>query len=62
VVGEKLTRLVERATLDNLPLIIISASGGGARMHEGILSLMQNGQGLGALARYDRAGGLFSRF
>ena len=41
VVGEKLTRLVERATEQNLPLIIISGSGGGARMHEGILSLMQ---------------------
>ena len=59
VVGEKLTRLIERATLDNLPLIIISASGGGARMHEGILSLMQMAKVSAALARYDRAGGLF---
>ena len=41
VVGERLTRLIERATPQKLPLIIISASGGGARMHEGILSLMQ---------------------
>src|SRR5690606_3524891 len=41
VVGEKLTRLVERATEAKLPLVIISGSGGGARMHEGILSLMQ---------------------
>ena len=41
VVGERLTRLIERATEQDLPLIIISASGGGARMHEGILSLMQ---------------------
>src|SRR5690606_35560559 len=41
VVGEKLTRTIERATEQHLPLIIISASGGGARMHEGILSLMQ---------------------
>ena len=41
VVGERLTRLVERATESRLPLIIISASGGGARMHEGILSLMR---------------------
>lgn len=41
VVGERLTRLIEHATKQNLPLIIISASGGGARMHEGILSLMQ---------------------
>jgi acetyl-CoA carboxylase carboxyl transferase subunit beta len=59
VVGEKLTRLIERATLDSLPLIIISASGGGARMHEGILSLMQMAKVSAALARYDRAGGLF---
>lgn len=59
VVGERLTRLVERATEQNLPLIIISGSGGGARMHEGILSLMQMAKVSAALARYDRAGGLF---
>jgi acetyl-CoA carboxylase carboxyl transferase subunit beta len=59
VVGEKLTRLVERATADRLPLIIISASGGGARMHEGILSLMQMAKISAALARFDQAGGLF---
>jgi acetyl-CoA carboxylase carboxyl transferase subunit beta len=59
VVGEKLTRLIERATADRLPLIIISASGGGARMHEGILSLMQMAKVSAALARYDQAGGLF---
>jgi len=59
VVGERLTRLVERATQENLPLIIISGSGGGARMHEGILSLMQMAKVSAALARYDRAGGLF---
>jgi acetyl-CoA carboxylase carboxyl transferase subunit beta len=59
VVGEKLTRLVERATKQRLPLIIISASGGGARMHEGILSLMQMAKVSAALARYDAAGGLF---
>jgi len=59
VVGEKLTRLVERATEERLPLIIISASGGGARMHEGILSLMQMAKISAALARFDRAGGLF---
>ena len=41
VVGERLTRLAERALEQDLPLIIISGSGGGARMHEGILSLMQ---------------------
>src|SRR6056297_396198 len=59
VVGERLTRLIERATDQNLPLIIISASGGGARMHEGILSLMQMAKVSAALARYDEAGGLF---
>ena len=37
VVGERLTRLAERAREQDLPLIIISGSGGGARMHEGIL-------------------------
>ncbi len=36
VVGERLTRLAERATEQGLPLIIVSGSGGGARMHEGI--------------------------
>jgi acetyl-CoA carboxylase carboxyl transferase subunit beta len=59
VVGEKLTRLIERATTQNLPLIIISASGGGARMHEGILSLMQMAKVSAALANYHEAGGLF---
>ena len=42
-----------------MPLIIISGSGGGARMHEGILSLMQMAKVSAALARYDEAGGLF---
>lgn len=59
VVGERLARLIERATEQHLPLIIISASGGGARMHEGILSLMQMAKVSAALARYDQAGGLF---
>ena len=59
VVGERLTRLVEKATEQDLPLIIISGSGGGARMHEGILSLMQMAKVSAALARYDRKGGLF---
>jgi acetyl-CoA carboxylase carboxyl transferase subunit beta len=59
VVGERLTRLVERSTVERLPLIIISASGGGARMHEGILSLMQMAKVSAALARYAQAGGLF---
>jgi acetyl-CoA carboxylase carboxyl transferase subunit beta len=59
VVGERLTRLVERATEQNLPLIIVSGSGGGARMHEGILSLMQMAKVSAALARYHTAAGLF---
>ena len=59
VVGERLTRLVEHATEQNIALIIISASGGGARMHEGILSLMQMAKVSAALARYHEAGGLF---
>jgi acetyl-CoA carboxylase carboxyl transferase subunit beta len=59
VVGEKLTRATEQATQLGLPLVIISASGGGARMHEGILSLMQMAKVSAALARHDDAGGLF---
>lgn len=59
VVGERLTRLIERATENDLPLIIVSGSGGGARMHEGILSLMQMAKVSAALARYHRAGGLY---
>jgi acetyl-CoA carboxylase carboxyl transferase subunit beta len=59
VVGERLTRLIERATAEKLPLIIISGSGGGARMHEGMLSLMQMAKVSAALARFDQAGGLF---
>src|SRR6476619_951596 len=59
VVGERLARLIERASEERLPLIIVSGSGGGARMHEGILSLMQMAKVSAALARYDRANGLF---
>jgi acetyl-CoA carboxylase carboxyl transferase subunit beta len=59
VVGERLARLIERATEEKLPLIIVSGSGGGARMHEGILSLMQMAKVSAALGRYDQAGGLF---
>ncbi len=59
VVGEKLTRCIERATEQKLPLIIVSGSGGGARMHEGMLSLMQMAKVSAALARFDQSGGLF---
>ncbi len=50
VVGEKLTRATESATKNKLPLIIISGSGGGARMHEGMFSLMQMAKTSAALA------------
>jgi acetyl-CoA carboxylase carboxyl transferase subunit beta len=50
VVGERLTRLIERAIDENLPLIIVSASGG-ARMQESILSLMQMVKTSAALAK-----------
>ncbi len=59
VVGEKLTRAVEEATRLQLPLVFVSGSGGGARMQEGILSLMQMAKVSAALARYDSAGGLY---
>lgn len=59
VVGERLARCIERAADQNLPLIVISGSGGGARMHEGILSLMQMAKVSAALSRYDESGGLF---
>jgi acetyl-CoA carboxylase carboxyl transferase subunit beta len=54
VVGEKLTRLIEGATEKNLPLIIISASGG-ARMYEGMFSLMQMAKTCAALAYHANA-------
>jgi acetyl-CoA carboxylase carboxyl transferase subunit beta len=59
VVGEKLTRAIERATEKKYPLIIVSGSGGGARMYEGMFSLMQMAKTSAALSRYDREGGLF---
>lgn len=54
VVGEVITLAVERATREREPLIVVSASGG-ARMHEGTLSLMQMGKVSAALARLDEA-------
>lgn len=54
VVGEKLTRLIEAATARSLPLIIIAASGG-ARMYEGMFSLMQMAKTCGALAYHAKA-------
>lgn len=58
VVGEKLTRAIELATEEDLPLVIVSCSGG-ARMQESGLSLMQMAKTSAALARFDDQGGLF---
>jgi acetyl-CoA carboxylase carboxyl transferase subunit beta len=54
VVGEKITRAVEIATSDQLPIIIVSASGG-ARMQEGIFSLMQMAKISAALVKHGEA-------
>lgn len=58
VVGETLTRSIEHATDNDLPLIIVSCSGG-ARMQESGLSLMQMAKTSAALAQFDDAGGLY---
>ena len=54
VVGEKITRVIELATKEKIPVVIISASGG-ARMYEGMLSLMQMAKTCGALALHAQA-------
>ncbi len=59
VVGEKLARITEHATANRLPLIIVSGSGGGARMDEGMLSLYQMAKTCAALERHDQAGLLY---
>lgn len=58
VVGEKITRTVERATQEGLPVIIFACSGG-ARMQEGIVSLMQMAKTSAALKRHSDAGFLY---
>lgn len=58
VVGEKVTRLVEHASKQKLPLIIFSASGG-ARMQEGIFSLMQMAKTAAAIERHSQEGLLY---
>lgn len=58
VVGEKITNAVEEAIKRKLPLIIFSASGG-ARMQEGIISLMQMAKTTSALTKLDKAGLLY---
>ena len=57
-VGEKITRAVEHAAAKHLPLIIFSASGG-ARMQEGIFSLMQMAKTSAAIERFSARGGLY---
>ena len=57
VVGEKVTRTVELAAEERLPAVIVSCSGG-ARMHEGMISLMQMAKTSAALSRLDALGGL----
>ena len=56
VVGELLVRLVEAALKEHAPLIIFSGSGGGARMYEGLFSLMQMAKTSAALVKLDEAG------
>ena len=56
VVGERITRVIELATKNKLPVIIVSGSGGGARMYEGVFSLMQMAKTCSALARHHEAG------
>lgn len=56
--GEKLTRLIELATKRNLPVIIFTASGG-ARMQEGVFSLMQMAKISGALKKHSNKGNLY---
>jgi len=54
VVGEKITRAIEAATKNRLPIIIVSGSGGGARMYEGMYSLMQMAKTCAALSYHHR--------
>lgn len=58
VVGEKLCAAVDMAMQEKLPLVVVSCSGG-ARMHEGVVSLGQMAKTSAALAKFDDAGGLF---
>lgn len=58
VVGEKITRAIELSVETDLPLVVVSCSGG-ARMQESALSLMQMSKTSAALAKLDEAGGLF---
>jgi acetyl-CoA carboxylase carboxyl transferase subunit beta len=55
VVGEKITRAIEYATKNKLPMVIVSGSGGGARMYEGLFSLMQMAKTCAALSYHHKA-------
>lgn len=59
VVGERITRVIEYAIKEKLPVVIISGSGGGARMYEGMFSLMQMSKTSAALAKHHEAGLLY---
>lgn len=59
VLGEKIARAAEKAIELKIPLVIVSGSGGGARMQEGCLSLMQMAKTSAALARLRDAGGIY---
>ncbi|HOY08772.1 MAG TPA: acetyl-CoA carboxylase, carboxyltransferase subunit beta [Candidatus Omnitrophota bacterium] len=56
VVGERITRAIEYGTRQQLPVVIVSGSGGGARMYEGLFSLMQMAKTCAALAKHHEAG------
>lgn len=56
VVGERVTRIIEYGTKKRLPVVIISGSGGGARMYEGMFSLMQMAKTCAALAKHNKEG------
>ncbi len=56
VVGERITRAIEFATEKRWPLVIVSGSGGGARMYEGVYSLMQMAKTCSALSKHNQAG------
>ena len=59
VVGEKITRAIEFSIEKKIPLVIVSGSGGGARMYEGIFSLMQMAKTSGALQKHHEASLLY---
>jgi acetyl-CoA carboxylase carboxyl transferase subunit beta len=59
VVGEKIARTCDLALAEKCPVVTVSGSGGGARMYEGCLSLMQMAKTSGAIARLNQAGLLY---